>query len=115
MSFFEVVIVGLGGFLGALLRYWASQHMNGRTQWPAGTFFVNSCGSFLIGLVFGMDLDRVWMLFFVSGTLGALTTFSTLIKECIELWQLEKRIRAIVYMSATVITSIAAVMIGYYI
>lgn len=115
MSFFEIVVVGLGGFLGALLRYFVSQRLNASKQWPVGTFLVNSCGSFLIGFIFGMDFERLWLLFFVSGVLGALTTFSTLIKECIELWQLKKWKTAVVYMAVTVIICIAAAMLGYFI
>lgn len=113
MSFFEIAIVGLGGFVGALLRYLISQRFNTGRKWPVGTFLANSVGSFFIGLIFGLDLDRIMLFFLASGLLGALTTFSTLHKECIEIWKLGRRKVAIAYISSTYIISIIAAIIGY--
>lgn len=78
------LIIGLGGFLGATVRYavslWIGQRW-GRT-FPLGTFFINVSGSFLIALVMSLATERMminpqWRLFLAVGFLGAYTTFST--------------------------------------
>ena len=78
------LIIGLGGFLGAVARYavsvWIGQRW-GRV-FPFGTFFINVSGSFLIALVMSLSTERLminpqWRLFLAVGFLGAYTTFST--------------------------------------
>lgn len=76
--------VGIGGFIGAVVRYalgiWIGQRW-GRS-FPLGTFFINVSGSFLIGLLMPLLTERLianpqWRLLLVVGFLGAYTTFST--------------------------------------
>lgn len=78
------LIIGVGGFLGAVTRYavslWIGQRW-GRI-FPLGTFFINVSGSFLIALVMSLSTERLmlnpqWRLFLAVGFLGAYTTFST--------------------------------------
>ncbi len=78
------LIIGVGGFLGAVTRYavslWIGQRW-GRV-FPLGTFFINVSGSFLIALVMSLSTERLmvspqWRLFLAVGFLGAYTTFST--------------------------------------
>jgi len=78
------LIVGVGGFVGAIVRYalaiWIGQTW-GRS-FPLGTFVINVSGSFLIGLLMTLfaeryTVDPAWRLLFVVGFLGAYTTFST--------------------------------------
>lgn len=80
----NLLIIGIGGFLGAVSRYgiavWIGQRW-GRT-FPLGTLAVNISGSFLIGLIMPVLTDRFlanpqWRLFLAVGFLGAYTTFST--------------------------------------
>lgn len=80
----NIIIVGLGGFLGAVARFviglWIGQKW-GRI-FPLGTFFINVSGSFLIGFLMVLFTERFminpqWRMFFVIGFLGAYTTFST--------------------------------------
>jgi fluoride exporter len=81
----EVFLVMLGGSIGALSRYSVSllavKLFGARFPW--GTLIVNLSGCFLIGLSFALaERGSNWMgasarLFFVTGYLGALTTFST--------------------------------------
>ena len=81
----KILLVMAGGSLGALSRYAVSllaAKLFG-TRFPWGTFSVNLTGCFLIGLAFalterGLSLMNPSMrLFFMTGFLGALTTFST--------------------------------------
>ncbi len=80
----NIVIVGIGGFFGAVARFvigqWVGQKW-GRS-FPLGTFFVNVSGSFFIGFLMALFTERLmlnpqWRTFFVIGFLGAYTTFST--------------------------------------
>lgn len=79
----KIVLVLLGGALGALARYGVttlSTKMYG-SVFPVGTLSVNMIGCFLIGVIFGLGelrgVSPQFRLFFMTGFLGALTTFST--------------------------------------
>jgi CrcB protein len=80
----NILIIGCGGFLGAIARYgvgvWIGQRW-GRS-FPLGTFFINVSGSMLIGFLMPLLTERFmvnpqWRLFLAVGFLGAYTTFST--------------------------------------
>jgi fluoride exporter len=81
----KILLVMAGGSLGALSRYavslWAAKLFGPRFPW--GTLTVNLSGCFLIGLAFALAerglgiMNPSMRLFFVTGFLGALTTFST--------------------------------------
>ena len=113
MSFLELLMVGLGGFLGAITRYFISTKMNEPWRFPSGTLLVNLAGSLLIGVVFGFELSRIWTLFLASGLAGAMTTFSTLNKEAIELWRNGKSTKAVMYVLLTFFGGILLAMLGY--
>ncbi len=73
--------IALGAVLGAWARYGLGLALNGRSWLPWGTFAANAIGGLLIGLAIAhfsarTDISPLWRLFFVTGFLGALTTFS---------------------------------------
>jgi len=80
-----LILVGVGGFLGANARYlsarWVDTAVGGR--FPLGTFLINISGSFLLGLLGGVLASRIvpnadgLRLALGVGFLGAFTTFST--------------------------------------
>ena len=81
----KILLVMAGGSIGALSRYGVSllaAQLFG-TKFPWGTLIVNLSGCFLIGLSFALAdrgisiMNPNIRLFFVTGYLGALTTFST--------------------------------------
>lgn len=79
----KLLLLVIGGALGAVTRYEVST-LCARTHgsaFPMGTLYVNLAGCFLIGLVFGLGevrgISPQFRLFFITGFLGALTTFST--------------------------------------
>lgn len=80
----NILYVGLGGFIGASLRYlvstWFAKIMG--TQFPYGTLVVNIVGAFLIGFIMELSLNTDLVtpesrLFLTTGIMGGLTTFST--------------------------------------
>jgi CrcB protein len=79
----KYLMVGLGGALGSILRFWVSGYVNERMgmRFPYGTFIVNCTGSFLIGLVFTLLAERThwdpnWRYLIPIGFIGGYTTFS---------------------------------------
>jgi CrcB protein len=84
-SFMTVLLVGVGGFIGANARFVVARAVGAlvETKFPLGTFLVNVSGSFLLG-VFGAVLaqkltpnSEALRLALGVGFLGAFTTFST--------------------------------------
>lgn len=86
----KILLVMAGGALGAVARYgmsWVAARWWG-TGFPWGTLAVNLVGCLLIGVSFGLADRASWYrpserLFFVTGFLGALTTFSTFSLETV--------------------------------
>ncbi|MEI2464886.1 fluoride efflux transporter FluC [Niallia taxi] len=81
--------VALGGFLGAISRYWLMQYIKTKIKsvMPIATLVINLTGSFLLGLTAGFHVNETVHLLFAVGFLGAYTTFSTLAVEAAELWK----------------------------
>lgn len=86
--FETLLLIGLGGFVGANLRYWVGGWVAGRlgSLFPWGTLIINVSGSLLLAIFLGwsaqqISIDpRVRMLVAI-GFLGAYTTFSTYANE----------------------------------
>lgn len=87
----RVLLVALGGALGASTRYLLGMWIQTRvgSDFPWGTFVINVTGSFLIGLVLGLvnagTLSAEARLFLAVGVLGGYTTFSSFSYETLEL------------------------------
>jgi CrcB protein len=87
----RVLLVGIGGFVGAVGRYWLSgviQDMATRSSFPLGTLVVNFTGCLAIGLLSELAEARGFLgpdaraLLFV-GLLGGYTTFSAFANETV--------------------------------
>lgn len=80
-----VVAIALGGAIGALSRFACVYFFQIilALRFPLGTLVVNCLGSFLIGLIMSLLMERVafgaeqWRFFLVIGFLGSFTTFSS--------------------------------------
>jgi len=116
----KIFIVGVGGFLGAALRYliggWISQ-LTSESNFPYGTLTVNIIGCLAIGLLSGLAETRGLLtpemhLLLLTGVLGALTTFSTFSYETASLVQMGQSFPAMVNLSAQVILGLAAIWAG---
>jgi CrcB protein len=85
MEWKALLAVGIGGGIGAILRYAVGMAFVQRfgPGFPWGTFAINVSGSFLIGIVAQLALTRSFgvtptvRLFAATGVLGGYTTFST--------------------------------------
>ncbi len=118
-----LMLVGLGGGLGAMLRY-VTVNQAARllgAGFPFGTLTVNVVGSFLIGIVAGAILHRLpsealsideWRALLITGFLGGFTTFSAFSLDVMLLWERRELMAAAGYIGGSVILSIAAVVLG---
>ncbi len=115
--FKNFVLVGLGGFVGAVLRF-AFIQMIKVTQFPIATLLINMIGSCLIGIIIGISLkysafNDNWKLFLATGICGGFTTFSAFSLENVQMIQEGKTTQAILYIMGSVILGIAATWIGF--
>lgn len=88
------IIVGIGGMIGALLRYYVGHAVSGlgNTEFPSGTFIINLLGCLVLGWfnTWGAGTKRIapWMKAgFGTGLVGSFTTFSTFSVESVHLLQ----------------------------
>ena len=84
------IIVGLGGFLGAVLRYLIGLlPVNTQNGFPVKTLGINIVGAFVIGLIAAQagKLPSGGVLFLKTGVCGGFTTFSTFSLETVMLLQ----------------------------
>ena len=82
----ECIIVGAGGFIGAVMRYLIGIiPMTQESGFPIKTFVINIAGAFLIGIVAALaarnSLDPKVSLFLKVGICGGFTTFSSFALE----------------------------------
>lgn len=112
-----LLIIGVGGALGALSRYVASgwvQNMTG-SEFPWGTMAVNVSGSLALGflLVWLQANVSVELRQFVAlGFLGSFTTFSTFSYEAVALVQDGELWRAGGYLAGSVMLGVLALAVG---
>ena len=115
----HILLIGIGGFCGAIARYavdtWISDAV--RTPFPWGTLAINVTGSFALGLLFTLTAERGPLpeelrLPLGVGFLGAYTTFSTFALESLRLADSGSSSLAIANVAGSVLLGLAAVLIG---
>jgi CrcB protein len=115
--------VGIGGFVGAILRFLISTAMvvNLGPAWTLlGTLTVNIVGSLLIGLlsslggVFENNSLNNLRLFLTTGILGGFTTFSTFSMETVSLIRRGEMALAGGNILANLLGALIATLVGIY-
>lgn len=117
----NIILVGTGGFTGAVLRYlvsgWA-QKISGSGFFPFGTMAVNIAGCLVIGILGGFaDNIEIFSpsvrLFVFIGVLGGFTTFSTFGYETMALLRDREIFFALANVVLSVVLGLAFVWLGY--
>ena len=110
------IAVALGGALGALARYGISTWVFtiSSHKFPYATLAVNVLGSFLMGILFVLIIEKAALpaemrSLLMIGFLGAFTTFSTFSLDALGLWQNGHVFTALIYILATVILCLIAI------
>lgn len=112
-------VVACGGACGAVLRFLSVvliQTLSGG-RYPFGTWFVNSSGSFLVGFIMVLLMERFvggenWRLFLVVGFLGGYTTFSSYSWETWMLYQDGDIMAAALNIVLNNLTALGLVLLG---
>ena len=118
----KIILVGLGGFIGAVLRYLISGCVQDLTQslaFPHGTLAVNITGCFLIGIFSHIFESQAGMtaemrLLLMVGLLGSFTTYSTFGNETINLLQDQRLFLALLNIATHIILGLSAVLLGRF-
>lgn len=111
--------VALGGAIGACLRFGAVHTMVRVTGpgFPLGVLCVNVLGSFLMGVIMILAIQRdiAWLNpFLMVGILGGFTTFSTFSMEAFTLFERGQFAAAGTYVGLSVVLSLAAFTLGVW-
>lgn len=115
-----VLLVGLGGFLGAVARYKLGGlvlHLTAQERFPFSTFAVNVLGCLVVGVLAGLAerhhaFGPEARLFLFTGLLGGFTTFSAFGLEAVQLLRRGEVATAALYAGGSVVLGIAAVWLG---
>jgi CrcB protein len=120
MSFYQYILIEIGGAFGAILRVAASRMLPAMLmqQIPSSILIVNVIGGLLIGVANGLQLNFEQKIIndlkflCVSGFLGGFTTFSAFTLETAQLLEREKYCAALTYIVLSVLLSLISFWIG---
>ena len=116
----KALYVGIGGFIGSILRYWVSgivQQVANNPSFPVGTLAVNLVGCLVIGFLSQLaDVRGIFTpearLLVLVGILGGFTTFSTFGNETMNFLRGGEGIAALMNVSIHIFAGLAAVWLG---
>ena len=115
----NILVVGLGGGIGSILRYICQKWINENYQhnFPLATFLVNVFGCLLIGILYALGekgniLSPQTRLLLVTGFCGGFTTFSTFAFENMNLLRIGDNFYFLLYAVGSVVLGTLAVYIG---
>ena len=110
----NILIVGLGGAAGSILRYLATLAGNALhcASWTA-TLSVNGIGSFLIGLFMAACTSGDWKLMLTVGLCGGFTTYSTFSAQSFEMLRAGNYLEGGAYILGTLALCLICVWAGF--
>ncbi|KRL01139.1 fluoride efflux transporter FluC [Liquorilactobacillus capillatus] len=110
-------LIGVGAALGSLLRFEITikTKVYFKKNWPLATFLINLSGAFFLGYLFGLQPEKNYFLFWGTGIVGGLTTFSTLNTELLGLFNTHHPRTGLSYMALSYLGGILFFSCGYYV
>lgn len=115
----QLLAIAAGGAMGAVLRFLMSNGVYRLTgnDFPYGTMAINVLGSFVLGVVFVVLLEKLmlsveWRLGLTVGLIGAFTTFSTFSIETLLLIEEGYLIKAALNIVLSVALCLCAAWLG---
>jgi CrcB protein len=115
----QTVAIAAGGAVGALLRFWVSSGVYGLVgkTFPYGTLAVNVLGSLIMGVLYVLLVDKLWVgpvarAALLVGLLGAFTTFSTFSIETLNLVEEGDLVKALLNVLLSVVLCLFATWVG---
>lgn len=116
------ILIFIGGGLGACLRFFLSIYIYNNTNgiFPWGTFAINIAGSFLLGLIVALSINKPAFidsnvkLLLTTGFCGGFTTFSTFSWEILTLLKEGYYLQGFIYSFGSVMAGLSAVILAYH-
>lgn len=110
----KCVLVGAGGFIGAVLRYLIGLiPIKENDAFPFKTLFINVAGAFMIGIITALaerkNINPNLVLMLQVGVCGGFTTFSTFAYETSGLMKNGNTAQAVIYAVLSVVLCVLAV------
>lgn len=117
----QIIAIALGGAFGSVLRFLLGKQVQqySHSSFPFGTLTVNILGSFTIGLLATLIIDRykldpIWRYTLIVGLLGGFTTFSSFSLEAIDLMRSSLWLQAGLYISSSLFLCLLATWFGIW-
>ena len=118
MHALNTLLVGSGGALGCIVRYFSNElllRVSTSLRFPFTTFVINVTGCFLIGCAVGYQkgtLSPEARLLLITGFLGGFTTFSTFGLETFSLLKQDEIAKVLINVLGQVVLGVLAVWGG---
>lgn len=113
----NILAVGTGGFIGAILRYSVGRVISTPSGFPFGTLVINLLGCLFLAWFFTITAKRLNInanlkLAIGTGFTGAFTTFSTFSVETLNLLRSNQILIALVYVLVSILGGITLALLG---
>nr|WP_263312920.1 CrcB family protein [Mammaliicoccus sp. Marseille-Q6498] len=113
-----LIFIMISSGIGAVCRHLTNEIVKKtfNTSFPVATLIVNILGSFMIGIAAQfLQNDTQSYAMIAIGFCGGYTTFSTHFLEIYERYLLKSYKQMVIYLLMTIILSISACLVGYYV
>ena len=121
MGLQKYLLIGAGGAIGSIARYWVGSAVSGRMgiRFPYGTLLVNITACIIIGFSLTYlgrraDLSPAWRYLFPLGFIGAYSTFSSYEWETLSTLRSGAFFLAALYALGSLVLGLIAVWCGSY-
>ena len=115
----KYVLIGLGGALGSIARYWVGSAVGSRlgVRFPIGTLVVNLSACVIIGFALTflskrVEIDSAWRYFATIGFVGAYSTFSSFEWETLDTLRSGAFALAAIYAVGSLVLGLGATWCG---